>query len=107
MNLIHMIVTCDLERIGFKPWCVPYLSISNAGQSIEVSLHRPFPAGVQGNAMKPATQHFGVPDFVRNHIQPMFLQHFDQSCLVLIDHDQVRIDAEQIHINPLATNAFG
>ena len=86
------------------PWFVPHLSISKSGHSIEVSLHRSLSAGIQGNAMKPATQHFGVSQFQGNHIQTMFLQELDQGCLVPVDHDKVRIDAEQIHIDPFTAN---
>jgi hypothetical protein len=75
--------------------------------SIEVSLERSFAANVQGYAMVPATQHFGVPQLQANHIKTLFFQQFDQGSLVSIHHDQVRVNAEQVHIDPLAADASG
>jgi hypothetical protein len=57
--------------------------------------------------MEPATQHFGVPQLQADYIQTPLLQEPDQSRLILIDHDQIRADAEQIHIDPVAANALG
>ena len=37
----------------------------------------------------------------------MLLEELDERRLVSIDDDQIRIDAERIHIDPVATDAFG
>jgi hypothetical protein len=83
------------------------VKIIKAGCSIEVALERTFAADVQGDAMVPAPQHFGVSQLQADYIKTLFLQEFDQGRLVSINHDQVRVDAEQIHINPLAADASG
>jgi hypothetical protein len=57
--------------------------------------------------MGPAPQQFGVPQFQRDYIKPTFLQKFYQSWLISINHDQVWIDAECIHIDLVTANAFG
>ena len=44
--------------------------------------------------MEPTAQHLGVPQFKGNYIKTLFLQKSDQTRLVLIDHDQIRINAE-------------
>ena len=74
---------------------------------IEVSLQRSSSADVQGNAMGSAAKQFGVPQFQGNYIMTMLLQESYQSRLIFIDHDQVWIDAEYIHIDPVTTNTFG
>ena len=73
---------------------------------IEVSLERSRSADVQCNAMGPAAQHFGVAQFERNYIKTLLLQKFYEGRLISVDHDQIRIDAERIHIDPIAANAF-
>ena len=57
--------------------------------------------------MKSAAQHLGVPQLQADNIKTLFLQESDQTRLVLIDYDQTRIDAEDIHIDPVATDALG
>jgi hypothetical protein len=37
---------------------------------------------------------FGVSRFQRDHIKTLLVEVFDQTRLVLIDYDQVRIEAE-------------
>ena len=74
---------------------------------IEVSLQRPSSADVQRHAMESTTQHLGVPKLKRDDIEAVLLQEPDQSGLVSIGHDQIGIDAEQIHIDPIAANALG
>ena len=75
--------------------------------SIEISLECSCPADIQGYAMVPATQHFGVPQLQADYIKTLSLQQFDQGRLVSIDHDQVWVNTEQIHIDPLAADASG
>jgi hypothetical protein len=41
---------------------------------IEVSLERSSSSDVQGNAMGPAPQHFGVPQFYADYIKSLLLQ---------------------------------
>ena len=74
--------------------------------SVEISLECSCPADIQGDAMKPATQHFGMPQLERDDIYALLLQQLDQCRLVLSTTDQVRVDAEQVHIDPLAANAL-
>ena len=57
--------------------------------------------------MEPTAQHFGVPQFQRDYIKTLLLQKFYESRLISIDHDQIRTDAECIHIDPVTANAFG
>jgi len=57
--------------------------------------------------MGPTAQHLGVPQFQRDHIETVLLQKPHESRLVSIHHDQIRIDAECVHINPVTTDTFG
>ena len=41
---------------------------------IEVSLERSSSSDVQGNAMGPAPQHFGVPQFYADYVKSLLLQ---------------------------------
>ena len=82
-------------------------SSRNPLRSIEVSLQRSSSADIQGNAMGPTTQHFGVPQFQGDHIKTLLLQKFHERRLIPINHDQIRTDAEGIHIDPVTANAFG
>ncbi len=50
--------------------------------------------------MKSTSQHSGMPQFERDHIETLFFQKLDQTRVVELDHDQIRVDAEQIHIDP-------
>jgi hypothetical protein len=74
---------------------------------IEVSLELPPSADVQGNAMRPAGQHLGVTQFQGDYIEPVLFQEPDESRLVSINYDQIRADAECIHVDPVAPHAFG
>src|SRR5258708_5099563 len=74
---------------------------------IEVSLERSSPADVQGDAMEPTAHHLEMPKFQRDYIEPLPLQEFYESRLIPVDHDHIRIDAECIHIDPVAADAFG
>ena len=56
--------------------------------------------------MEAASQHFGVPQLEPDDINTLLFQQLDQSRLVLINHDQIRADAEQVHVDPFATNAL-
>ena len=56
--------------------------------------------------MGSTAQQFGVPQFQGNHIKTLLLQEFYQRRLISIDHDQIRIDAECIHVDPIAADAF-
>jgi hypothetical protein len=80
--------------------------IAAAGRSNEVSFERSLSADVQGHAMEPATHHSGVPQFKGEDIKTVLLQELDQPRLVSIDHDQIRADAEQVHIDPGAADAL-
>ena len=51
--------------------------------------------------MKSTTQHLGVPQLQADYIQTVLLQELDQSCLIFIDYDQIRIDAQDILIDPV------
>src|SRR3974377_1634095 len=75
------------------------------GCSAEVSLQRSSSADVQRHAMESTAQHLGVPELKRDDIEALLLQEPDQSGLVCIDHDQIGIESEQIHIDPIAANA--
>ena len=57
--------------------------------------------------MEPAAQHFGVPQFQGDYIKTLLLQKLYERRLISIDHDQIRIDAECIHIDPVTANALG
>jgi hypothetical protein len=74
---------------------------------IEVSLQHSGPADVQGHAMGPTAHHFGVPNFQGDDIKTLFLQQSYESRLIPVDHDQIRTNAECIHIDPVTANAFG
>jgi hypothetical protein len=76
-------------------------------RSVEVLLESSGPANVQGGAMETTPQHPGVSQLEPDDINTLLLQQLDQSRLVPIHHDQVRVDAEQVHIDPLAANAPG
>jgi hypothetical protein len=74
---------------------------------IEVSLERSSSADIQGNAMGPAAHHFGVTKFQRDYIKALLFQEFYESGLITINHDQIRIDAECIHVDPISANRLG
>jgi hypothetical protein len=73
---------------------------------IEVSLERSSSADVQGDAMEPTTHHLGVPQFQGDYIKTLLLQKSYERRLIPIDHDQIRVDAECIHIDPVTANGF-
>ena len=56
--------------------------------------------------MEPTAQHLGVPQLQRNDIYAVPLEDLDQHLLVSISHDQIRTDAEDIHVDPLAADAL-
>ena len=56
--------------------------------------------------MELATHHSGVPQFKGEDIKTVLLQELDQPRLVSIDHDQIRADAEQVHIDLGAADAL-
>ncbi len=64
-------------------------------------------ADVQGHAMESAAQHLGVPQLERDDVEPVLLQKPDEGGLISIDHHQIRIDAERIHVDPVAADASG
>jgi hypothetical protein len=47
-----------------------------------------------------------VPQFQGYHINAFPLEKSYECLLISIDHGQVRIDAEYIHIDPIAADAF-
>ena len=57
--------------------------------------------------MGSTAQQFGVPQFQGDYIKTLLLQEFYERRLISIDHDQIGIDAECIHVNPVTANAFG
>ena len=57
--------------------------------------------------MRPTTQHLGVAQFQGDYIKPLLFQKLDQSRLISIDYDQIRTDAECVHVDPVTPNAFG
>ena len=87
INFSHMILTSIAKFVSS-------LGSAIAGCLIKVSLERSSSADVQGYAMEPTAQHFGVSQFQRNYLKTLFLHKFDQGRLVVIDHDQIRINAE-------------
>jgi hypothetical protein len=56
--------------------------------------------------MEPTTHHLGVPQFQGDYIKTLLLQKSYERRLIPIDHDQIRVDAECIHIDPVTTNGF-
>src|SRR5579864_1759362 len=64
--------------------------------SVEVSLQWPFSAGVQGRAMKPASQQLSVSQLEWDYIEPLLLQESDQGPLISIHNHRIRIDAEGV-----------
>ena len=74
---------------------------------LEVSLELSPSSDVQGNAVRPTAQHFGVAQFKGNYIKTLLFQKLDEGRLISIDHDQIRANAECIHVDPVAPNAFG
>jgi len=87
INFSNMILTSIVKFVSS-------LGIAKAGCSIKVPLERSSSADVQGYAMEPTAQHFGVSQFQGDDIKTLFLHKFDQGRLVLIDHDHIRINAE-------------
>jgi hypothetical protein len=57
--------------------------------------------------MESTTQHFRVPQLQWDDIKTVRFQKFDERRLISIDHDQIRINAKHIHIDPIAANALG
>jgi hypothetical protein len=74
---------------------------------IEISLERSSSADIQGNAMGPPAQHLGVPQFQGDYIKSLLFQKSYEAGLIAIDDYQARIDAECIHVDPIAADAFG
>src|SRR5216684_5071290 len=109
----HMLECLDARVLrhacgfDFKRQSCPLVSMPKAMGLIEVSLELSSSADVQGNAMRPAAQHFGVAQFQGDYINTLLFQKLDESRLISIDHDQIRIDAECIHVDPVAPDAFG
>src|SRR6516162_5537724 len=79
----------------------------NAPCSIEVPLERPPAADVQGDAVGPPAQHLGVAQFQRDDVKSVLFQKLYERRLIAVDHDKVRIDAEDIHVDPVTADAFG
>ena len=96
----------NLIEKTLKRQSCPLVSMPKAMRLIEVSLERSSSADVQGNAMGPTPQHFGVPQFQGDYVKTLLLQKFYESRLISSDHDQIRIDAECIHVDPVTPNAF-
>src|SRR5215472_8349861 len=100
-------------KIGVKPVLAcrkpghQSAGMPNAPCSIEVSLERPLATDVQGDAVGPSAQHLGVAQFQRDDVKPVLFQELYERRLIAVDHDQVRIDAEGIHVNPVAADALG
>ena len=43
----------------------------------------------------------------KDYIKPLFFSELYETRLIAINHDQIRIDAKCIHVDAVATNAFG
>src|SRR5262245_6756886 len=74
---------------------------------VEVSLERSGSSHVEGHAVEPTTQHFGVAQLYGDDVEPFLLQQLYERRLITIDHDQVRTDAECIHVDPVTPDGFG
>ena len=57
--------------------------------------------------MGSTAQQLGMPQFQWDDVKAMLLEKLDEGGLVSVDDNQIRIDAERIHIDPIATDAFG
>src|SRR4051812_1602365 len=57
--------------------------------------------------MGSSAQQFGVPQLQRDYIETLLLQESYERRLISIDHDQIRINAECIHVDPVTANALG
>jgi hypothetical protein len=57
--------------------------------------------------MGSAAQQLGMPQFQWDDVKAVLLEKLDERALVSVDDNQIRIDAERVHIDPIATNAFG
>src|SRR6476659_7382817 len=57
--------------------------------------------------MGSAAQQLGMPQSQRDHVKAVLLKKFDERELVSVDDDEIRINAERVHIDPIATDASG
>ena len=57
--------------------------------------------------MGSAAQHLGMPQFQWDDVKAVLLEKLDERGLVSIDNNQIRTNAERIHIDPIATDALG
>ena len=57
--------------------------------------------------MGTSPQHLGMPQSQRDDVKTVPFQKLDKRELISVDDNQIRTDAERIHINPVAADAFG
>src|SRR6516164_11665547 len=57
--------------------------------------------------MGSAAQQLGMPQFQWDDVKAVLLEKLDERGLVPVDDNQIRINAERVHIDPIATDAFG
>ena len=54
-----------------------------------------------------AAQQLGMSQLQRDDFKAMLLEKLDERGLSSIDNTQIRIDAEHVHVDPIAADAFG
>src|SRR6516164_484679 len=57
--------------------------------------------------MGAAAQQLRMPQFQCDDVKALLLEKLDERGLALVDDNQIRINAERVHIDPIATDAFG
>ena len=57
--------------------------------------------------MGSAAQQLGMPQFQWDDVKAVLLEKLDERGLVPVDDNQIRINAKRVHIDPIATDAFG
>ena len=57
--------------------------------------------------MKPASQQLGVPQLEGDYLESLLLQEPDQGALISIHDYRIRIDAEDVHVDPVTANQPG
>ena len=57
--------------------------------------------------MGSTAQQLGMPQFQWDDVKTVLLEKLDEGGLVSVDDNQIGTDTECIHIDPIATDAFG